>query len=84
MSTLIDFVSFVEVSHHDEEFEWRIVEQHGLTSGKSDTGRILLFSLNDIQQVVVEHTSDIPEIEQQIQNEVKKRWIWWQAAILLN
>ena len=67
LALCVDFLSFVEVVHHQHEFEWRIAGRHGIMGGPKDTGRRLAFTLNDVESVYVDDASDIPVIQAAVQ-----------------
>ncbi|HEY9777686.1 MAG TPA: hypothetical protein V6C81_28245 [Planktothrix sp.] len=72
MRLCVDFVSFVEVSHHFEEFEWRIVGRHGLMGGGSDAGKRLPFTLNDVTAVYVSSAQDVEPVEAALAAKAKR------------
>jgi hypothetical protein len=63
---LLDLLAHIEVRENIEEFEWRIVGNHGFMGGKRETGKRLLIQLEDIEYILVQKTEDVNGFEKLI------------------
>jgi hypothetical protein len=62
----LDLLAHIEVRENLEEFEWRIVGNHGFMGGKRETGKRLLIQLEDIEYILVQKTEDVNGFEKLI------------------
>lgn len=55
---LLDLLAYIEVRENLEEFEWRIVGNHGFMGGKREAEKRLGIELDDIEYVLVQKAED--------------------------
>lgn len=63
MHPILNLLAFVQCRDHLAEVEWRIAGEHGFMGGDRASGKRLPFSLNDIEEVVVQNDEDVSRFE---------------------
>lgn len=65
---VFDLLAYIEVRENLEEFEWRIVGNHGFMGGKRESGKRIPIQLDDIEYVLVQKDEDINVIDKLIED----------------